>query len=126
MPRSRRGLWVGRGVCLLLVLGLVTYLIMIGLERADKVASSVAAVLALLALFAPYLVRPGGAGKFGGAPASGAASVAIGGHNAGDVTTEASGVPVPPDGVSASGPASVSIGGRNKGRIFTKYEGRGE
>ena len=41
---------------LLLVAGLATYLFVVGLERADKIASGVGAVLALLALGLPYLL----------------------------------------------------------------------
>jgi len=61
MPRrSRRWIWAGRVVFGVLVAGLVGYLVVAGLEKADKVASGVGAVLALMALGAPYLLPPQG------------------------------------------------------------------
>jgi hypothetical protein len=38
------------------VAGLVAYLVVVGLDKADKVSSSIGAVLALIALVAPYLL----------------------------------------------------------------------
>ena len=65
MPRrSQRWVWAGRAVFGVIVAGLVVYLAVVGLERADKVASSISAVLALIALGASYLLpRPGGGGS---------------------------------------------------------------
>ena len=62
MPRrGPRWIWAGRIACGVLAAALVAYLAVVGLERADKVASCVAAVVALLALGAPYLLpAPGG------------------------------------------------------------------
>ncbi|MET7881284.1 hypothetical protein ABZS52_30660 [Micromonospora profundi] len=40
--------------------GLVVYLLRVGLDKADKVASSIGVVLALTALAAPYLLPPQG------------------------------------------------------------------
>jgi hypothetical protein len=134
MPgHRRRWVWTGRVVCLLLVGGLVTYLVSVGLDRADKIASGVGAVLALAALVAPYLLAPADRHETAGVRAGGAAAVAIGGPNTGEVTAEASG-PVPPvtpaaetsaTGTSATGAAAVAIGGKNKGPIRTRYTGRG-
>jgi hypothetical protein len=57
MPRrSRRWAWAGRAVFGLVVAGLVGYLVEVGLAKADMVASSISAILALLALGAPYLL----------------------------------------------------------------------
>jgi GNAT superfamily N-acetyltransferase len=58
--RSRRWVWAGRVVFGMIVAGLVGYLAVVGLDRADKVASSIGAVLALVALGAPYLLPPPG------------------------------------------------------------------
>jgi hypothetical protein len=59
MPRrSRRWVWVGRVVFGVIVVGLVVYLAVVGLDKADKLASSIGAVLALVALGAPYLLPP--------------------------------------------------------------------
>jgi len=54
--RRRRYLWLGRGVFAGITLALIAYLSWIGLDRADKVASTEGAVLALLALGAPHLL----------------------------------------------------------------------
>jgi hypothetical protein len=133
MPRNRRR-WVlaGRIICLLLLGGLVTYLVSVGLDKADKIASGVGAILALLALVAPYLlpVSDGAEPEAGAVHASGAGAVAISGSNAGEVAVEALGTvpaassPPPPDGVSATGPASVAVGGRNTASIRTRFNGR--
>lgn len=69
MPcRSRRWVWAGRVVFGVIVVALVVYLAEVGLDRADKVAGSIGAVLALIALGAPYLLPPfppGGASRPG-------------------------------------------------------------
>jgi len=54
--------WAGRIVFGLIVAALVVYLVVVGLEEADKVASGIGAVLALIALGAPYLLPPPGGG----------------------------------------------------------------
>lgn len=59
MPRRTSGwIWAGRFVFAALTAGLAVYLAVVGLDRADKVSSCVGAVAALLALGAPYLLRP--------------------------------------------------------------------
>lgn len=58
MPRrSRSWVWVGRTAFVLIAVSLVTYLARVGLDKADKVASSISAVLALIALGTTYLPR---------------------------------------------------------------------
>ena len=56
MPGRALWIWIGRVVCAAVVVGLVIYLFAVGLDQADKIASAVAAVAALLALGAPYLL----------------------------------------------------------------------
>lgn len=57
MPRrSRRWVWAGRVAFGLIVTGLVVYLVAVGLDKADKLASAIGAVAALAALGAPYLL----------------------------------------------------------------------
>ncbi|QKW17628.1 hypothetical protein [Verrucosispora sp. NA02020] len=46
----------------MIVVALVVYLASVGLDKADKVASSIGAVVALLALGAPYLLPPSQSG----------------------------------------------------------------
>ncbi|WP_213450392.1 hypothetical protein [Rhizomonospora bruguierae] len=72
MPRRRRvWVWTGRSVATLCVAGLGGYLYLVGLDKADKVASAIASLIAVAALVAPYLLpargqpsdprpRPGG------------------------------------------------------------------
>ena len=116
--------WVGMVVCGLLVAALVAYLATIGLDRADKIASGIAAVLALLALVAPYLLpAPRAASCPVRVSASGVGAVAIGGDSSADVSTfvsaaVASGRPgAIGAGVSASGTASVAVGGTSTATI---------
>lgn len=60
MPhRSSRWIWGGRILFGLIVVALAGYLVMVGPDKADKTASGVSAVLALLALGAPYLLPTG-------------------------------------------------------------------
>jgi hypothetical protein len=132
VPRGRRRwIWLCWVLCLLLVGGLVTYLVRVGLDDADKISSSVAAVAALFAFFAPYLLPSADPAEPTDVHAGGAAAVAIGEGNTGAITAQASGVlpavrPSPPgDGVSATGPASVAIGGKNKADVRTTYRGPG-
>jgi hypothetical protein len=61
MPhRSARLVWTGRAGFAVIVVGLVAYLVAVGLDKADKVASGVSMVVALIALGAPYLLPPTG------------------------------------------------------------------
>ncbi|MDG4765771.1 hypothetical protein O7632_16940 [Solwaraspora sp. WMMD406] len=56
-------MWAGRVAFGVIVAGLVVYLVMVGLDKADKLASSIGAVAALTALAAPYLLpAPGSRG----------------------------------------------------------------
>lgn len=57
--RSSRWVWVGRGVFGVIVVGLVVYLFAVGLDKADKVGSSIGGVVGVAALVAPYLLAPG-------------------------------------------------------------------
>jgi hypothetical protein len=50
--------WTGRVVALAIIAALSIYLISVGLDRADKIASGLGVIVAILALFAPYLLPP--------------------------------------------------------------------
>jgi hypothetical protein len=129
MSRSRRkrrlaGLLVGGA----LLLGLAAYLVTVGLDKADKLSSGIAAVLALAALLAPYLLpvaTPEPPRRR--VSAAGAGAVAVGGTNSADVRTDVVGTSAPPaspgDGVEASGPGSVAIGGDSTASIDTHVTG---
>ncbi|MCM4083894.1 hypothetical protein [Paractinoplanes hotanensis] len=54
--RTSRQIWVGRGIFAIIVTSLTVYLSILGIDKSDKVASCVAAVAAILALGAPYLL----------------------------------------------------------------------
>lgn len=59
MPRRTAGwIWTGRVLAALIVAGLAVYLVSVGLEKADKIASMIGALAAVSALLAPYLLRP--------------------------------------------------------------------
>jgi hypothetical protein len=60
--RNRWWLWGSRVVFVVILAGLVRYLAKVGLEDADKLGSSIGAVVALAALGAPYLLPSPGAG----------------------------------------------------------------
>lgn len=58
VARSTRWVWVGRGVFGATVAGLAVYLVVVGLDEADKLGSSIGGVVAVVALLAPYLLPP--------------------------------------------------------------------
>ncbi|GAA1588106.1 hypothetical protein [Actinoplanes couchii] len=127
--RSARLVWVGRGVFGAIVLSLIVYLLLVGIDTADKIASSVSVVVALVALGTPYLLAPPVSDQPGDPSmihAPGAGAVALGGDSAAEVSTEVSGV-FPPatdaptgPGVTASGSGSVAIRGSSTAPIRTK------
>lgn len=63
MPaRNKKWVWAGRVAFAVIVTGLVAYLVVVGLEKADKLASAISAVAAIAALAAPYLLPGSGSG----------------------------------------------------------------
>ena len=61
MPRrSQRWIWAGRIVFGVLVAAVMAYLATVGLDKADKLASGIGAIVAVLSLGAPYLLPPPG------------------------------------------------------------------
>lgn len=129
MPRRGPAwIWVGRVLFAVIVAALVTYLVTVGLDKADKLASTIGAVVALLALGAPYLLpSPAPAPAQPRAThADGSGAVAVGGDSNAEVSTDVRGVtsaaaapPVGP-GATASGTGSVAIGGSSDAPIRTK------
>jgi hypothetical protein len=134
MPRRRPAwIWVGRVLFAVIVAALVTYLVTVGVDKADKLASTIGAVVVLLALGAPYLLpslAPALA-EPGATHAAGSDAVAVDSDSTAEVSTDVRGVtsaaampPVGP-GVTASGTGSVAIGGSSGAPIRTKVtEGR--
>ncbi len=100
-----------------LVLGLTGYLGWVGLERADKVGSCVAAVAAVLALCAGW--RPA-------RRSAGVATVTVGGDNAGEISAGYAGpAPSSGDGPATSGGhgvATVAVDGTNTAAIRTRVD----
>ena len=88
----RKRVTAGRIVGGALLLALAAYLVAVGLEKADKVGSGVAAVLALAALLAPHLLP---ARTFTPparrVSASGAGAASVGGTSSAEVRTNVSG-----------------------------------
>lgn len=57
MPhRTRAWIWAGRAAAAAAVIGLAGYLAAVGLDQAGKLAAPIGLVIALAALFAPYLL----------------------------------------------------------------------
>src|SRR5690349_19301421 len=56
LRRSQQRMWVGRGAFGVIMLAVVAYLYIVGLDKADKLGSSIGGVVALVALVAPYLL----------------------------------------------------------------------
>lgn len=136
MPRrSPRWVWAGRMICLLVVSVVVGYLVLVGVDKADKVASSIGAVLALIALFSPYLLPSPDSTAQAGPPvtAGGAGAVAVGGNNGGWVSTDVSGIDPTQTGITeavecgitASGAGSVAVGGDNTATVRTNVKAAG-
>lgn len=55
-------MWAGRVAFGLIVAGLVVYLVVVGLDKADKLASAISVVVALVALAVPFLLPASGSG----------------------------------------------------------------
>jgi hypothetical protein len=118
MEFSRRAACVVAG---LLVLGLVVLFAATGLDTADKIASAVCALLAVVALCWQYVV-PAPRSTAGPPPAgaAGAGAVAVSGDNHAEVSTKFAGAAPPSSG--ASGPGSVAIGGTSTAAIRTDVQ----
>ena len=57
MAGKRRGwVWGGRAIAAVVIAGLVAYLCVVGLDKADKIASALGGLGAMAALAAPYLL----------------------------------------------------------------------
>lgn len=106
MPRrSQRWIWAGRVGFGVVVAALAAYLAAVGLDKADKLASGIGAVLALLALGVPYLLPPP---QPGGTPMPGPDRVEDSGKATATAGGQANtGVDVAGDG----GPAQVTRSG---------------
>lgn len=116
-------MWAGRVAFAVIIAGLVVYLLGVGLDKADKLASAISAVVALAALGVPYLLSPssGGASVVGPdrVDNSGAARATGGGQaNTGvDVVGDDRPAQVAGSGdATADGPGSVANTGVSRRR----------
>ncbi|MFI6226329.1 hypothetical protein ACIBCR_03285 [Micromonospora echinospora] len=101
MPRRSVGwMWAGRVVAGLTVAGLVAYLAVVGLDRADKIGSAAGVVVAVLGLLAPYLLAPRRQ-----SPAEGNAPP----PEAGAPAPPETGAPAPPGRIDAHGSQGVQV-----------------
>jgi hypothetical protein len=110
--RSRGWVWAGRIVAVLVLAGLGVYLARVGLDTADKLASSIGVLVAVAALLAPYLLPAPSSGGPVSEPDrvedSGAATATAGGQaNTGVQTTADAG----PAQVTRSGDARADGAG---------------
>ena len=69
VPSRQQLVWVGRAIFVVIVAGLGVYLWTSGLDKADKLGSSIGCVLALAALAGPYLLPQPQRDAVPGAPA---------------------------------------------------------
>lgn len=58
MRRGSGWIWSGRIVAVVAIAGLSAYLALVGLDKADKLASVLALLVAVAALVAPYILPP--------------------------------------------------------------------
>lgn len=56
LSRGCRSIWAGRLIAMVVLGGTAVYLARVGLDKADKVASSIGLLIAVAALVAPYLL----------------------------------------------------------------------
>lgn len=81
VPRWTRGwVWAGRGVAVVVVVGVAMYLYVAGLDRADKIASGLNLLVALVALGAPYLLPAEGSSIVESSGSQVASDVVVGGR----------------------------------------------
>jgi hypothetical protein len=94
--RWRSGwIWGGRIVAVMVVAGLVAYLVSVGLDKADKLASVLGLLVAVAAFVAPYLLPTTNGKRSGPGSVQQVANAAVGGHltqvrDAGDVRVQGS------------------------------------
>ncbi|WP_422753109.1 hypothetical protein [Micromonospora sp. WMMD708] len=59
LRRTAKKVWIGRAVALVAIAALASYFSLVGLDRADKLASAISVLVAITALGAPYLLPVG-------------------------------------------------------------------
>jgi hypothetical protein len=78
--RHLNWVWVARIVAVLVLVGLAVYLSLVGLDKADKLASVLGLLVAVAALVAPYLVPSADGNDSAAGPGQRIANAVIGGH----------------------------------------------
>ena len=78
--RRLKWVWVARIVAILVLAGLAVYLSLVGLDKADKLASVLGLLIAVATLVAPYLVPSADGNDSVAGPRQRIASAVIGGH----------------------------------------------
>jgi hypothetical protein len=79
--RRRSGwIWGGRIAAAVVLAGLAVYLASVGLDKADKLASVLSLLVAVVALIAPYLLPSSDVGHSGPGPVQQIANTVVGGH----------------------------------------------
>jgi hypothetical protein len=73
--RSAIWVWVGRSVAAVVVIVLAVRLIAVGLDKADKVASVIGALVGIVGLVASYLFPSGSSSDGAGEPPPGSVTV---------------------------------------------------
>lgn len=80
MRRHSGWIWSGRIAAAVILVGLAVYLASVGLDKADKLASSLSLLVAVAALLAPYLLPSSGDGHSESGPTQQVANTVVGGH----------------------------------------------
>jgi hypothetical protein len=78
--RRPNWVWVARIVAVLVLAGLATYLSLVGLDKADKLASVLGLLVAVATLVAPYLVSSADRNDSASGPRQRIARAVVGGH----------------------------------------------
>jgi hypothetical protein len=114
LQRRAQWIWGGRIAAILLLAGLVAYLSLVGLAKADKLASVLSLLVAVAALVVPYLLPPPGKSDSRRGPVQDVGNSVVGKHltqvqNSGAVRVQ--GPPGTPND-APSGKASAVPGGQ--------------
>ena len=111
MRRRVGWVWGGRVVAVVVVAGLAAYLSVVGLDKADKLASVLGLLVAVVALVAPYLLPIPEEHGDGPGPVQSVADTTVGGH----LTQVRDAKAVRVHGPVTSGPSPGAPGGSRPG-----------
>jgi hypothetical protein len=124
MHRRSGWIWGGRIIAVAAVVGLVIYLLTVGLDKADKLAGALSLLVALAALVAPYLLpsaQPSSAAppvQAASGPTQSVTNAVVGGNltqarDVDDIRVPGAATPAPLPGTTpAASPVPAPLGGQ--------------